>query len=65
MSYVIIKLEPGKMLYWKHGVAGGWTEDLKEARLYAMEPSAENARRMLVKRPGMDPNIAVEYTIKR
>lgn len=65
MSYVIIREEQYKTLFWKHGAAGGWTEDLKEARLYAMKPSAENARRMLAKRPGMNPDIAVEYTTKR
>jgi len=57
VSYILVNRESviGKVLYWKYGQMGGWTEDLKDARRFAREASANASRRTLSKRPGMAP----------
>lgn len=50
MSFAIVKDIDGKRFYWQYGIAGGWTENVKDARLYAMKISANQAMHRLSKR---------------
>ena len=55
VSYILVRREGDKILYWKNGSLGGWTEDISDARLYARRVSGNAARKMILKGRGVDP----------
>jgi len=64
LSYLITRKEEEKILYYEYGPTVSWTDDIKQARLYERESSANQAKAKLEVRPEKW-DLTVEYSYKR